>query len=71
MMGAQISEADPTRHADACDSECARIGESAQRSRFVLTDELGIADDADLEPKLRLPLGQVEDMSEKAADRRP
>ena len=27
-----------------------------------------IADNADLKPKLRLPLGQVEDMSERGAD---
>ncbi len=65
---APVAEAEMAGHGNARQPERAIIGQAAERHRVALG--AGIADDADLGPKLGLAQRQIVDVAEQTPDRR-
>ena len=70
-VGREVAGADLPGHGAARHAERAEIRQARKRARRILPAGLGVADDADLKPKLGLALHQIVDVPEQASDRRP
>jgi hypothetical protein len=67
----EVRRPDLAGHRHARHAERAEIRKPLERAGGRLATGLGVADDADLKPKLGLTLHQIMDVPEETSDRRP